>query len=483
MAREVPGRHLASLVVVAVCLATACRSSDRPGAGPTTSGAPSATPVPAPTSTVGTIASSLPAATTPSCPAIPPRRDPAPDRPRYVLHVDVRPGQALVEGRQEVEFSPDRDTDRLVFRLWPNGARQRAIGAGLDVTGLQVDGREARPTLDDPTTLVARPGNGIRAGRRVRATLRWTLRLPRAVRDRISDEGESVRLGSFFPIVEWQPGVGWLDDPPTTQFAEASTAPTADFDLTVTAPEGFGVLASGVEDRPGHWTATAMRDVAVAVGRFTVTSAVARAPEPVKVTVGVQRGVGEQPSTYLQKAVTVLEDFGRRFGPYPWPTFTVSVTPTLRSGIEYPGHVMQGPGTSGRSLTHEVGHQWFYALVGNNQARDPWIDEGGASWAEARWEGALARFRGRAVPPEGRGRLGAPMTYWDPRSSAYYPGVYVQGVQAMAALGDPELVDCALRVFVAQNAHRIATPADFVAAMRAVFPAATTALAPFGIGG
>jgi hypothetical protein len=472
----------ARALLLAACLAAACRTSDRPAAGPATGG-PSAPAASASTttSTAAPTPSSLAPATSPSCPPIPPRREPAPDRPRYVLQIDVRPGTATVEGRQEVEFTPDRDTDRLVFRLWPNGPRQRPIGGRLDVAVLQIDGREIRPTLDDPTSLVARPGTTIRAGQRVRATLRWTLRLPRAVRDRISAEGESVRLGSFFPILEWQPGVGWPDDPPTTQFAEASTAPTADFDLTVAAPDGFGVLASGVEDRPGHWTATAMRDVAVAVGRFTVASAVARAPEPVRVTVGVQRGVGEPPSLYLDKAVRVLEDFGRRFGPYPWPAFNISVTPTLRSGIEYPGHVMQGPGTAGRSLTHEVGHQWFYALVGNNQARDPWIDEGAASWAEARGENALARFRARAIPPEARGRLGEPMTYWDPRSDAYYSGVYVQGVQAMAALGAPELVDCALRVFVAQNAHRIATPADFVAAMRAVFPNASAALAPFGV--
>lgn len=475
-----------SLLLAAACTATACRSDGGqeagPGGGPA---APSTSVVPAtaaPTSsTVAPTASSLPAASTPSCPAIPPTREPAADRPRYTLHVDVEPGAALVQGSQEVEFTPDRDTDRLVFRLWPNGPRQRGEGASLEVTGVEVDGRAVRPALDDPTSLVARPGSTIRAGQRVRAALRWSLRLPRAVRDRISDEGRSVRLGSFFPILEWQPGVGWLADPPTTQFAEASTAPTADFDLTVTAPEGFSVLASGVEDRPGHWTAVAMRDVAVAVGRFRVVSDVAHAPRPVRVTVGVQDGLAESASVYLAKAVAVLEDFGRRFGPYPWPTFTVSVTPTLRSGIEYPAHVMQGPGTSGRSLTHEVGHQWFYALVGNNQARDPWIDEGGASWAEARGEGALARFRSRALPPEARGRLGEPMTFWDSRSSAYYLGVYVQAVQVLAALGDPELVDCALRVFVAQNAHRIASPADFVAAMRAVFPDAGRALAAAGV--
>ncbi len=407
--------------------------------------------------------------------------DPAPDRPRYVLEVDVRPGEASVEGRQQVEITPDVDTDRLEFRLWPNGPRQLAEGARLDVSSVQVDGRDVAPTLGDPTRLVVRPGTALAAGQRVRASLRWALRLPRAVRDRISAESQSVRLGSFFPIAEWQPGVGWLEDAPTSQFAEASTAPTADYELTVAVPDGFTVLASGVEDRPGHWTATAMRDVAVAVGRFTVVQAVAHAPDPVQVTVGVQAGIADRPSTYLDKAVAVLEDFGRRFGPYPWPTFTVSVTPTLRSGVEYPAHVLHGPGTSGRHLSHEIGHQWFYGLAGNNQARDPWLDEGPASWAEARWERTLAGFRARSVPPEARGRLDEPMTFWDPRSSVYYPGVYVQGVQALAALGEPDLVDCALRVFVAQNAYRVADPADFVAAMRAVFPQAPAVLATAGV--
>ena len=458
-----------------LCLVTACQGGEDPPV-PSTSASTTATlpttPLP-PTS--------LPPATSPACPPVPHPVGPAPDRPRYVLELDVRPDEAVVEGRQHVELTPDVGTDRLEFRLWPNGPRQLAEGARLDVGSVQIDGRHVAPVVDDPTTLVARPAAALPAGRRVRADLRWTLRLPRAVRDRISAESQSVRLGSFFPIAEWQPGVGWLEDPPTSQFAEASTAPTADYELTVAVPDGFTVLASGVEDRPGHWTAAAMRDVAVAVGRFRVEQAVAHAPDPVQVTVGVQAGIADQPSTYLEKAVAVLEDFGRRFGPYPWPTFTVSVTPTLRSGVEYPAHVLHGPGTSGRHLSHEIGHQWFYALAGNNQARDPWLDEGPASWAEARWERTLDGFRARAVPAEARGRLDEPMAFWDRRSSMYYQGVYVQGVQALAALGEPDLVDCALRVFVAQNAYRVATPADLVAAMRAVFPEAPAVLAAAGV--
>jgi hypothetical protein len=309
----------------------------------------------------------------------------------------------------------------------------------------------------------------------------WILHLPGASNDRISRAGEAVRLGSFFPILPWEPGVGWAVEPATGGFAEASLAPVADFDLTVTVPDGLGVLASGVNDRPGHWTAAAMRDVALSVGRYTTATATASAPHPVQVTVGVHQGLAETPERYLAKVVDVLADFGRRFGPYPWPTFTLAITPGLGGGIEYPSHVMQGPGTGGRTTSHEVAHQWFYGLVGNDQGRDPWLDEGLASWGEARYERSLTEFAADVMPTGAAGRLGEPMTYWSPRSSIYYAGVYVQGVQALAALGPPDIVDCALRVYTATFSHRVARQADLLAALRTAFPEAASVLAGYGV--
>lgn len=37
---------------------------------------------------------------------------------------------------------------------------------------------------------------------------------------------------------------------------------------------------------------------------------------------------------------------------------------------------------SAHSAIHEVGHQWFYCAVGNNQSRDPWLDESFTSYLE-----------------------------------------------------------------------------------------------------
>jgi len=467
------GRRL--VLAAALLVLAACSGAPGGGAGPAAQ-APSTAPA---------TSSTLAAATSPGCPTIPARAEPDAARPRYVLRADVRPAEGVVRGEVRVRFTPDRDTDRLVFRLWPNGPRASVGGTRLTTGTVTVDGREAPTDFPDVTTLVVSPGRTLQAGAAVEAAVPWELRVPGPVQDRISRDGDAMRLGSFFPILAWEPGVGWSTEPAVAGFAEASTAQTADFDVTVTVPPGYGVLASGVADRPGHWTATAMRDMAMSVGRFetatATATATARAPEPVAVTVGVHAGVGESPRVYLDRVVASLEDFARRFGPYPWPAFTLAITPALGGGIEYPGHVMQGPETLAGTTSHEVAHQWFYALVGNNQGRDPWLDEGLATWAEVRFEDRLEETRAQRVPAVARGRVDEPMTYWNDHRSAYFDGVYVQGAQALAALGDPDLVDCALRVYVAVNAHRIARPADLVRAASAVLPGATEALAGFGV--
>ncbi|MFN2608645.1 MAG: hypothetical protein ABR511_12270 [Acidimicrobiales bacterium] len=459
-----------SSLVGAVMAACGCSTAGQaPSSGPSTAG------------TVPSAPASLPLATSPSCPPIPARAAPAPDRPRYVLTADVRTADATVAGDLRVRFTPDLATDRLVFRLWPNGTDLAKDGAHLDTGPVTVGGAPAPTTADDPTTLVVHPGGPLAAGRALDVSLSWTLHLPSVSHDRVSVDGDAVRLGSFFPVLAWEPGVGWATDPSTGGFAEDSTAPTADFDLTLTVPPGSTALATGVNDRPGHWTATAMRDIGVSVGRFATAAGTAQAPDPVQVTVGVQDGIGESPDGYRDAAVAALEDFGRRFGPYPWPTLTLAVTPALGGGIEYPGHVMEGPGTLKLITPHEIGHQWFYALVGNDQGRDPWLDESLATWAEVRFDGGLDKLRATALPDAARGHLGDPMTYWSGHRAAYQNGAYDQGAQALDELGPADLVDCALRVYVAQEAYRIARPRDLVAAASAVFPDAAATFARFGI--
>ena len=428
---------------------------------------------------------------TPGVCSVPERRAPDPTRTRYDVAIDADPVRPTVTGSLSAVFTPDLPVDRLVLRLWPNGGRRGPSAPTLNVDALSVDGvggqRVRRP---DPTRLDVELGRTVPAGTALTVALRFTLTVPGRADERWSRSGRSMRMGTFHPVLAWEPGVGWNTTPATTARGEAVMTPVASYRLTVRTPPDLTVLASGAPtagSAPGEtvFTADAVRDVAVSIGRFrTATASVdAGGSSPVAVTVGVAEGIGESPERYRDRVVSALRELTRRYGPAPYPWYSLAITPGLQGGIEFPGHVMQGPGSSGRTTPHEVAHQWFYALVGNDQGRDPWIDEGLASWAEARVEGTLAAFDARPVPGDAVGRTGAPMRYWDTHGGSYYRGVYVQTVQVLASLGRSDDVDCALAVLAARRAHAVATTSDVVAVIEERIPGAAAVLRRAGLTG
>ena len=78
-----------------------------------------------------------------------------------------------------------------------------------------------------------------------------------------------------------------------------------------------------------------------------------------------------------------------RYGPPPFPPINLARLPISGGGIEYPGAILLLDDS--RVVTvHELAHQWFYAMVGNSQARDPWLDEAFATFAEEEIDGTTA---------------------------------------------------------------------------------------------
>jgi hypothetical protein len=324
---------------------------------------------------------------------------------------------------------------------------------------------------------VVRLGRRLATGDAVAVSLPWTLRVPFGGPDRIAAFTGGLRLGSFFPILAWDPERGWVDDPPARLLAESSTTPTADFDLRVRAPRGVRVLASGDPAADGVWHARAVRDVAVAAGSFRVATATVSARLPVTVRVAVASSSSLAPDEVMPVAKAAIAGLNRLYGTYPWRSYTVVVPPDLhREGIEYPTLVYAGPPLLRLIVRHETAHQWFYSLVGNDQYTDPWLDETLATWAETRLgSGTLRRLPGPVS------HVGSPLGYWARHRRRYYFEVYGGGVIALRSLGPVARVDCALRHYVARNAYGIARPGDLLDALNAVFPGAEAKLRRFGI--
>ena len=392
---------------------------------------------------------------------------------------------ALVTGTSRVVFTPDLPTGELVFRLWAASPRPRAAGGGIEVSRVLVNGVVRRPVRPVPTLLRIPLAGRTAPGRPVTVELTWRLRLPTGINDRLGVRGETAWFGSGLPLLAWVRGQGWSTEPETAAFAEATTSEAMELrSLSVTRDRGLTVLATGAQvsddGRTAVFRARSVRDVLVAVGRFRTATATAAGKQ---VLVGVAPGLPDSPEAVAREMARSLGAHARRFGVFPYELLSIAVVPDLGGGVEYPGAFLLGSGQAQGDATgsHEVAHEWWYGLLGNNQGRDPWLDEAFATYAEGLDRGTAAEYARRSTPADGRYRVGAAMTYWEGRRS-YYRSVYVQGarmlLEARAAAGAAAF-DEALRCHLRRNAHRVTTPADLQASLRHL-PKAISVLRRYG---
>ncbi len=77
-------------------------------------------------------------------------------------------------------------------------------------------------------------------------------------------------------------------------------------------------------------------------------------------------------------------------GEYPYNVVSVVQGPeSFGGGMEYPTITVISPGSNEKELdntiAHEIGHNWFYGILGSNERKHPWMDEGINSYYDAKY--------------------------------------------------------------------------------------------------
>jgi hypothetical protein len=88
--------------------------------------------------------------------------------------------------------------------------------------------------------------------------------------------------------------------------------------------------------------------------------------------------------------IKAIQHFCEEYGRYPYQQLTVADTYIRAGGIEYPQIVFINtyispdyePSHFNAVVIHEIAHNWFYGLLGNNQTEEEWLDEGFTTLAE-----------------------------------------------------------------------------------------------------
>jgi hypothetical protein len=200
----------------------------------------------------------------------------------------------------------------------------------------------------------------------------------------------------------------------------------------------------------------------------------------------VGEGAWSRSTEYMKDAV---ERFSKRWYSYPWPNAINVAGPA--TGMEYPGIVFDGITDKAKTLffisAHEIGHSWFPMIVGSDERRDAWMDEGFNTFIDVYESDDFAnglyapKRDGEYAPgPEAPADQIA-MLLNDPaappivsradtvREKYRHPVTYFKAAFGLTLLREdilgPQRFDPAFRKYIADWAYKHPKPSDFFRAM------------------
>ncbi|MFF0473857.1 M1 family metallopeptidase [Streptomyces sp. NPDC004284] len=415
-----------------------------------------------------------------------------PDRPSYTVSLRGDADGSHWTGRQTVSFrnasrTPLRSVD---IRLWGNGTdgcgapgRPSPVRVGKVAGGtpaaLTVGCTALRIDLPEPLPYRAR----------ARVSFDLAITVPDRVH-RFGRDGAYRYLGNALPLLSVRDARGRHLDP-DVGFGESFYTLAGDFRVVLDHPSTLVVPATGSTTRhpgaPGRTVSTSVahgvRDFAWAAGPFRSKS--------VTTPGGVRLGAYWTATTSrtgvdaaLKDAAGSVDAFGKRFGRYPYGELDLVMSDRLDDfgSMEFPGLVLLWTEPEGSGAVHEIAHQWFYGIVGNDQFSSPWLDESFAQYATQTYlrEPTAGCWEDQGEWPSGTAALTRSMGYYaDGHRREYVQVVYRRGSCALhdleRVLGGPAMA-AVLRGYVRDHWLGVATTADF---KRAAQAATAKDLGPF----
>lgn len=229
----------------------------------------------------------------------------------------------------------------------------------------------------------------------------------------------SFELGNFYPILAVYENGNWVAHP-YLDYGESFYSKCSDYIVTLTVPEGYAVIASGKEERVysnssiSTWEIRAdnMRDLTITASNnlakisgeidgITVNSYYFVEGDSDIALYNNHKLLGE---AALHAGLESIRVFNQAYGNYPYDELDIVESNLMWGGMEYPAFVRIGSILAGfmkeyseeelenlngvlqpsveNAVSHEVAHQWFCVVIGNDSYAESWLDESFADFSK-----------------------------------------------------------------------------------------------------
>jgi aminopeptidase N len=420
--------------------------------------------------------------------------------PRYDLTLNIAPDQGWLQGKARVLYrhTAPGEWHSLYFRLYPNLKR---YGGSLDVLDTEVNGVPVVAVYEaDRSALRVPMPTPLPPGKEVSIYFSYTLRWPQN-RPGYTEFGESkgiTMLPEAYPelaVPEPRPGGDpeWHLEMPAS-WGDVLFSESALYQVTATLPANMVVATGGMEitrtvsgpSATWLWVSGPSREFTLVMSPNFVTSTTeAYGTTVTSYFLPEDAEAAREAEHYAAAALRIYSD---HLVPYPFQHFSLVESPLTYHGMEYSGMNALGIGLYRRYrndleflTVHEVGHQWEYDIVGNDQVNHPWLDEGMVEFNTVLYYEAIygkgtadLLVRRRWIAPyQNLKDRGLDATLEQPTTSYtkanYETLAYAKGALFFHALREklgPDRYDRAIRAYLDRYRWKTATPTDLLEAVR-----------------
>ena len=361
------------------------------------------------------------------------------DLPLYQMDLDLDMLASRLQGHLEIVYThtEDKPESQILLRTLANAANllDKDGEANLRVQHIQVNGLPSDARQDDRLMLRIPLATPLKKGQRVRVGMDFSLKVPRlpatathavfglspfeAMRQFKADHaprgygilGQThgvYNLGFFHPVLPARIKGAWDEGAPGGM-GDVAHFDVANYMVKITVPNTAEVASSGMQvgvrplgsgaaaKKELYLLGAALRSFALqASTRYEIAEGKAGKVSIRYFHVPESKGSAK---TVLDATKRSLQTYAKWFGPYPYSTLDVAEAPLVggAGGMEYAGLITiamaMTAGPSGNPMmdlmqqlmketralefvvAHEVGHQWWHALVGSDSNRHPFMDE------------------------------------------------------------------------------------------------------------
>ncbi len=382
----------------------------------------------------------------------------------------------------------------LIFRLYPNTVYNYA--GTLVVKSVEISGKPAQTEVllaDQSAVKVSLPVP-LKPGDSIQVKVEFQGVIPENTStygifnyDRTNDV---ITLADWYPILAARDSQGWIVAEIQPQ-GDAVTSETAFYHVSIQLPSMWKVASTGSDiahsvDGPDQ----TLEVVSGPVREFMAAASPNFEISDLQTPSGVVHqwtlpDIKKEQIDSLQVVERSMELFSQQFGEYPFKDLdVVAVELNHASGVEYPGlvlieHNLYDPKADlnllATVISHEVAHQWWYSLVGNDVQQNPWLDEGLATFSAllyfekynlAYMNGTIQYFQDtvqefEATPGENMFHIGDPLIAYHDEPRAYSTIIYRKGalffLELRKKIGVPAF-DLALKDYFLQNEFQLVKP-------------------------